>query len=321
MKAVVTGAAGFIGSRLAHTLLEDGEEVVGIDRLSPFYDPQIKRRNLETLAAFEGFSFVEADLNDAELEHVIGDAEVVYHLAAQPGVRVSWGREFEVYVRDNVLATQRVLEAARSVGLPSLVAASSSSVYGDAERFPVSETDRRRPISPYGVTKLASEELCRLYATQFGVQTVALRYFTIFGPRQRPDMAFQQFIARGIAGEPIDVFGDGNQVRDFTFVDDAVAATIASASKGTPGQTYNVAGGTQASVNDVIAILGDLLGREVAKNHLPPAPGDVRRTGADSSLAHADLGYAPRVTLADGLRLQMEAHLESGPGDAGRQSG
>jgi UDP-glucuronate 4-epimerase len=310
MKVMVTGVAGFIGSRLAEQLLQDGTEVHGVDRLSDFYDPALKRRNLERLHDFEGFEFTEADLNELELETPVGEVEVVYHLAAQPGVRVSWGRDFETYVRDNVLATQRLLEAARAVNLPSLVAASSSSVYGDADSYPVAESARRRPISPYGVTKLASEELCRLYATQFDVQTVGLRYFTIFGPGQRPDMAFQRFIEAGYTGAPIEVYGDGLQVRDFTYVDDAVAATIASATRGAPGATYNVAGGTEASVLDVISILSDVVGREIAVNFRPAAPGDVRRTGADSSLARADLGYEPAVSLLDGLRRQAAAYAE-----------
>lgn len=310
MKAIVTGAAGFIGSRLCERLLADGTEVLGIDRFSPFYDPEIKRKNVGRLADFDAFELIEADLNDLDLEPLVGDAEVVYHLAAQPGVRVSWGRDFEIYSRDNVLATQRVLEAARAVALPSLVAASSSSVYGDAESYPVAEDARRRPISPYGVTKLASEELCRLYATQFGVKTVGLRYFTIFGPGQRPDMAFQRFIQAALTGTPIEVYGDGKQIRDFTYVDDAVAATIASATHGSPGATYNVAGGTEASVLDVISILGEVFDREIQVNHLEAAPGDVRRTGADSTLAREDLGYEPAVSLEDGLRRQAEAAAE-----------
>ena len=307
MNVLITGVAGFIGSQLAEAVIAAGGSVVGVDRMSAFYDPAIKRRNLEQVRQSDSFSLVEADLNEIDLEPLVEQSQVVYHLAAQPGVRVSWGREFEVYVRDNVLATQRLLEAARTVGVDRVVAASSSSVYGDAERYPVTEQDRRRPISPYGVTKLASEELCRLYSTQFGVETVGLRYFTIFGPRQRPDMAFSRFIAAGRNGHPIEVYGDGLQVRDFTFVEDAVAATIASATNGRPGETYNVAGGTEASVLDVVGLLGSMLGKRIEVEHLPAAPGDVRRTGADVTSAREDLGYEPRVTLEEGLRRQVEA--------------
>jgi UDP-glucuronate 4-epimerase len=314
---LVTGVAGFIGSRLAERLIEAGDEVVGIDRLSHFYDVALKQRNLERLRSSDSFRFVEADLNDIDLEPLVGEAEVVYHLAAQPGVRVSWGDDFAIYARDNILATQRLLEAARAVDLPTLVAASSSSVYGDAQEYPVAESTPRRPISPYGVTKLASEELCRLYATQFGVTTVGLRYFTIFGPRQRPDMAFSRFIAAGRDGNPIEVYGDGLQVRDFTFVDDAVAATIAAASRGKPGSTYNVAGGTQATVLEVIEQLRGLLDKDIEVHHKPAAPGDVRRTGADSTLVRTELGFTPSVPLAEGLRLQVEAAL----GPAGDQAG
>jgi len=307
MNALITGVAGFIGSRLAEEVIAAGGSVVGVDRMSTFYDPAIKRRNIAQVRESERFRLVEADLNEIDLEPLMEESQVVYHLAAQPGVRVSWGREFEVYVRDNVLATQRLLEAARAVGVDRVVAASSSSVYGDAESYPVTEHSRRRPISPYGVTKLASEELCRLYATQFGVETIGLRYFTIFGPRQRPDMAFSRFIEAGRAGRPIEVYGDGLQVRDFTFVDDAVAATIASATNGRPGETYNVAGGTEASVLDVVGLLGPMVGREIEVDHQPAAAGDVRRTGADVTNARNDLGYEPNVSLEEGLRRQVEA--------------
>ncbi len=307
MNALITGVAGFIGSRLAEEVIAAGGSVVGVDRMSTFYDPAIKRRNIAQVRESERFRLIEADLNEIDLEPLMEESQVVYHLAAQPGVRVSWGREFEVYVRDNVLATQRLLEAARAVGVDRVVAASSSSVYGDAESYPVTEHSRRRPISPYGVTKLASEELCRLYATQFGVETIGLRYFTIFGPRQRPDMAFSRFIEAGRAGRPIEVYGDGLQVRDFTFVDDAVAATIASATNGRPGETYNVAGGTEASVLDVVGLLGPLLGRRIEVDHQPAAAGDVRRTGADVASAREDLGYEPRVSLQEGLERQVEA--------------
>jgi UDP-glucuronate 4-epimerase len=310
MRALVTGAAGFIGSHLTERLLADGTEVRGIDRLSDYYDPGLKRSNLELLEPSPRFSFTEEDLNEADLDSLLEGVEVVFHLAAQPGVRASWGREFEIYLSDNLLATQRLLEASRRHELRRFVFASSSSIYGDAESFPTKESDRPAPVSPYGVTKLAGEHLCRQYFRGFGVPTVALRYFTIFGPRQRPDMAFNRFIRAGLDGEPIKVFGDGLQERDFTYVADAVNATIAAGDRGEPGAAYNIAGGNAATVQGVIEILGDLLGVEPAVDHQDAVIGDARKTGADTTAARQDLGYEPEVSLAEGLRTQVEAERE-----------
>ena len=310
MRALVTGAAGFIGSHLTERLLADGVEVRGIDRLSDYYDVDLKRANLALLEGHSGFTFTEEDLNRADLGALLEGVEVVFHLAAQPGVRASWGREFEIYLSDNLLATQRLLEASRQADLRRFVFASSSSIYGDAETFPTNETDRPAPVSPYGVTKLAGEHLCRQYFRGFGVPTVALRYFTIFGPRQRPDMAFNRFIRAGLDGESIQVFGDGLQERDFTYVADAVSATAAAGDRGEPGGAYNIAGGNAATVAGVIATLGRLLGGELAVDHQAAVIGDARKTGADTSSARRDLGYEPEVTLEEGLRRQIEAERE-----------
>jgi UDP-glucuronate 4-epimerase len=307
MRALVTGAAGFIGSHLVERLRADGVEVHGVDRLSDYYDPSLKRENLSRLLEGDGFSFSEGSLREIDLEPLLDQADVVYHLAGQPGVRVSWGEEFAVYLDDNVLSTQRLLEVAREHPVERFVLASSSSIYGDAEHFPTSESATPAPVSPYGVTKLAAEHLCGLYFKGFEVPTVALRYFTIFGPRQRPDMAFNRFIRSALAEEPIEVFGDGLQERDFTYVDDAVSATIAAGSRGRPGAVYNIAGGNHATVNQVIEILGGLLGRELAVDRLPAVVGDARKTGADVSRAQSDLGYAPRVSLEEGLSRQLES--------------
>jgi UDP-glucuronate 4-epimerase len=304
---VVTGAAGFIGSHLAERLLSEGHAVRGVDRLSDYYDPAIKRSNLTPLLDQENFEMIEGDLTELDPEGLLDGIEVVFHLAAQPGVRASWGTEFGIYLSDNVLATQRLLEGARGAGLQRLVLASSSSIYGDAETFPTTEAAAPAPISPYGVTKLAAEHLCRLYASNFGVPSVALRYFTIFGPRQRPDMAFQRFIEAVLEDHPILVFGDGLQERDFTYVDDAVDATIAAGVRGTPGATYNIAGGNSATVMDVITTLGRLAGHEPAVEHSPAAAGDARKTGASTERAQLELGYAPKVSLEEGLGLQLEA--------------
>jgi UDP-glucuronate 4-epimerase len=310
MRALVTGAAGFIGSHLSERLLEDGAEVRGVDRFSDYYDPVLKRRNLAALEGQAGFGFTEGDLSRLELGSLLDGVDVIFHLAAQPGVRSSWGREFEIYLRDNLLATQRLLEAAHEVELRRFVFASSSSIYGDAQRFPTQESDPPAPVSPYGVTKLAGEQLCRLYLKSFGVPTVALRYFTIFGPRQRPDMAFNRFIRAGLDGEAIQIYGDGLQERDFTYVADAVAATVAAADGGVPGETYNIAGGNSATVADVVEMLGRLIGGELATEHLPAVAGDARKTGADTAAAREDLGYSPAVQLEEGLRRQLEAERE-----------
>jgi nucleoside-diphosphate-sugar epimerase len=307
MRVLVTGAAGFIGSHLCERLLGDGVSVRGLDRFSDYYDPQIKRQNARPLTEHPDFELIEGSVTETEAAELLDGVSVVYHLAGQPGVRVSWGREFEVYLEDNVLATQQLLEAARDASLDRFVFASSSSIYGDAERFPTSEEDTAAPVSPYGLTKLAAEHLCRLYCKAFDVPTVALRYFTIFGPRQRPDMAFTRFIDAALAGDEIEIYGDGLQSRDFTYVDDAVTATIAAGSSGRPGSAYNVAGGNRATVRETIETIERLVEARVAVRNLPAVTGDARKTGADIEAARRDLGYAPSVTLEDGLRRQVAA--------------
>jgi nucleoside-diphosphate-sugar epimerase len=307
MRALVTGVAGFIGSHLAERLVNSGASVLGVDSFTTYYDPELKRANVAGLAGLDAFTLVEGDLRDMDLGDTLAGVDVVYHLAAQPGVRRSWGREFEIYLNENLLALQLLLEAVRSAQISRLVFASSSSIYGDAERFPTPEAASPRPVSPYGVTKLAGEHLCHLYFSRFGVPIVMLRYFTVYGPRQRPDMAFSRFIEAAARDQEIEVFGDGEQSRDFTYVEDAVGATMAAASKGRPGAVYNVAGGSQATVGEVIERLEDLLGRGVRVRHLPPVPGDARHTSADIASARRDLGYAPSVRLEDGLARQVAA--------------
>ena len=307
MRILVTGAAGFIGSQLSERLVGEGNEVIGIDRLSDYYEPDRKRANLTNLNESDGFRFLEQSINEVDAAELLDGVEVVYHLAGQPGVRASWGDEFAVYLEDNVQATQRLLEAAKGRELQRFVLASSSSVYGDAEHFPTSEEELPRPVSPYGVTKLAAEHLGRLYAKAFDVPTVGLRYFTIFGPRQRPDMAFCRFVDAALEDGTVEIYGDGEQSRDFTFVEDCIDATIAAASEGRPGGVYNIAGGTQATVLDVLDILGDLVGHEIKREHKPAFAGDARRTGADTSRARADLGYSPKVTLQAGIERQLDA--------------
>jgi UDP-glucose 4-epimerase len=318
MPVLITGVAGFIGSHPAERLIDSGESVVGIDSFTSYYDPVVKRRNLERLTGADSFRMVEGSLREVDLADLVAGMDVVYHLAAQPGVRRSWGREFEIYLEENLLAMQLLLEAVRDARVDRFVFASSSSIYGDAERMPTHESDSPRPVSPYGVTKLAGEHLCHLYFSRFDVPTVLLRYFTVFGPRQRPDMAFTRFIRAATEGTEIEVFGDGLQSRDFTYVDDAVGATIAAAEKGRPGEAYNVAGGAQATVLEVIELLRELLGRDVPVRHLPPVPGDARHTGGDIQRARDDLGYAPRTGLREGLSQQIAAGTSVPPGSDAR---
>jgi UDP-glucuronate 4-epimerase len=311
MRALVTGAAGFIGSTLSGRLLAEGHSVVGIDALTDYYDPALKRANLEVVTA-AGLQLVEADINEADLDAVLEGVDVVFHLAGQPGVRASWGRSFEIYLDQNILATQRLLEAAKDLPLKKFVYASSSSIYGDAERFPTKEEDLPRPISPYGVSKLAGEHLCRLYFRASEVPTVSLRYFTIYGPRQRPDMAFNRFIGMISRGDPVTIFGDGEQVRDFTYVDDVVAANIAAAERGTPGAVYNIAGGSQTTVNEVLETIGELVGKPVEIERLEPMQGDARRTGADTTRAREELRYSPAIGLRAGLERQVAHARDNG---------
>jgi UDP-glucuronate 4-epimerase len=310
---------GFVGSHLAEALLASGHDVVGVEAWTTYYDPAHKRANLAGVVDNECFELVEGDLNELDLRALLEGVDLVHHLAGQPGVRVSWGREFEIYLDQNVLSTQRLLEAAKEASLPRFVLASSSSVYGQAERFPTHESDAPRPVSPYGLSKLAAEHLCRLYQSQFGTACVILRYFTIFGPRQRPDMAFARFIDALVGERPLAIYGDGNQSRDFTYVGDAVAATLAAGELGVPGRTYNIAGGCQATVLAVVQTLGRLLDRTPRLEHRPVLAGDPRRTSADTSLAREDLNYAPMVGLEQGLAQQLDMQPGAGrPPRSGR---
>jgi nucleoside-diphosphate-sugar epimerase len=305
---LITGVAGFIGSALARRLLADGARVVGVDVLTDYYDPTLKKANLATIPA-AGFTFVNADLNTIDLDELLAGVTTIFHEAGQPGVRKSWGHEFATYVDANVLATQRLLEAARrSPGLRRLVYASSSSVYGNAAVYPTAEDDVPRPHSPYGVTKLAAEHLCSLYADNFSVPTVSLRYFTVYGPGQRPDMAFNRFIRAALADEQIEVFGTGEQVRDFTFVDDVVEANIRAAGEDvTPGSVFNVSGGTNISVNEVLDLLSDMAGRPLRVQRSGAVAGDVRRTGGSADRIRDALGWRPSVDIGEGLRAQWRS--------------
>lgn len=312
MKALVTGAAGFVGSKITETLLAEGEEVIGLDSMSDYYDVDLKRRNVMRNAN-RNYKFVQADLNRAPLEELLLDVDVIFHQAGQPGVRKSWGDDFTVYTRANVDATQRLLEAANAVGtVRKIVYASSSSVYGDSDTFPTKESAPTRPQSPYGVTKLAGEHLCSLYAANFGLPTVSLRYFTVYGPCQRPDMAFTRFARAAISGEAINIFGSGHQVRDFTYINDIVAANLAAARlPTTPGAVYNIAGGGHTSMLEVLTLLSEISGRKLKIVKGLPVAGDVWRTGGDTARAERDLAWSPRVRLPEGLEAQYKWALQS----------
>ena len=304
MKALVTGAAGFIGSHLCEHLLDRGAEVVGVDCFTDYYARTIKEANLSHNKGKPGFRFVEARIQDADLAGLLAGVTHVFHLAAQAGVRKSWGRDFRVYTENNVDASQRLLEACVGLPLHRFVYASSSSVYGDNVSIPMREDALPQPVSPYGVTKLAAEQLCYLYHVNHGVPTVSLRYFTVYGPRQRPDMGFHRFITAAIAGDPIHLYGDGEQTRDFTFVRDAVAATAAAGDRGVPGRSYNIGGGSRVSVNQVLDIVGRVVGRPLDVRREPAQKGDMRDTFADTTLARADLGFAPTVSLEEGIEAE-----------------
>jgi UDP-glucuronate 4-epimerase len=305
VRYVVTGAAGFIGSHLAEELLAAGHEVVAVDSFTDYYERSRKERNAAAL------DVLELDLAEAALEPVLAGADGVFHLAGQPGVRASWGESFGLYLSRNVLATQRLFEAAADAGV-RVVFASSSSVYGDAERYPTAEDVVPQPISPYGITKLACEQLAHAIGRGQGLDAVLLRYFTVYGPRQRPDMAFTAMLEALARGESFRLFGDGSAARSFTYVGDAVVATVAAMERGRRGEVYNVGGGDEATMNEAIALAEQVSGRTLDVERVAAAAGDVRRTKADVAKAGAELGWSPQTALDDGMQAQWRwAAVES----------
>jgi UDP-glucuronate 4-epimerase len=312
-RVLVTGAAGFIGSHLCERLVASGNEVVGVDCFTDFYSRDDKERNLAELREYAAFSLRELDLSSDYLDGLLDGVDTVFHLAAQPGVRTSFGDSLNTYLRRNVLATQRLLEAATGAPVKSFVYASSSSVYGNPARYPTTEHTPRRPVSPYGVTKVATEELAGVYHRSLAVPTVGLRYFTAYGPRQRPDMAFRRFLTRGLAGQPIAVMGDGRQVRDFTYVGDVVGGTIAAAIHGRAGSVYNIGGGQPVELREAVELIEQLVGRRLEIQRRPAQVGDVRITGCDGALARDELGYAPCTSLRDGLVAQFDWTVREAP--------
>lgn len=300
---IVTGAAGFIGSHLVETLLNQGKRVIGIDHFNDYYDPDLKRRNISSFQNHPAFTLIEGDIQLLNWSVLLKGVEVVYHQAAQAGVRASWGGGFRAYTERNINATQVLLEAAKDAkNLQRLVFASSSSVYGDAETLPTNESICPQPVSPYGITKLASERLCLLYHKNFGVPVVGLRYFTVYGPRQRPDMAFHKFFQAVLREQAIPIYGDGQQTRDFTYISDAIAANLAAATApAAVGEVFNIGGGSRVVLTEVIDSMEKIVGRPIRRQYIENAKGDARHTAADVSKAQKILGYQPQVSLVAGL--------------------
>lgn len=307
-KIIVTGAGGFIGSNLVETLLKQGKEVIGIDEFNDYYNPELKRQNITSFQNHPAFKLVEGDIQFLDWHTLLKDVEVVYHQAAQAGVRASWGQGFRSYTERNINATQVLLEAAKdSKYLKRLIFASSSSVYGDTETFPTHEEICPQPVSPYGITKLAAERMCGLYHKNFGVPYVALRYFTVYGPRQRPDMAFHKFFKSVIEDQAIPVYGDGQQTRDFTFISDAVAANLAAATvPEAVGEIFNIGGGSRVVLTEALDTMEEIVGKPIKRNHIEKAMGDARHTAADISKARKILGFQPQVALKEGLFEEWE---------------
>ncbi|MCA9751086.1 MAG: GDP-mannose 4,6-dehydratase [Gemmatimonadetes bacterium] len=301
-RVVVTGAAGFIGSHLCERLLERGDDVIGIDCFTDYYPRAQKERNLEGLQGRPGFEFVEGDLTRLDLPDLFSRRTIVYHLAAQAGVRASWGSEFETYVSCNIRATQRILEALKERSDVRLVFASSSSVYGKTTVLPTPEEIILAPNSPYGATKAHCEHLCALYRENWGLDYAALRYFTVYGPRQRPDMGFHKFLRAIMSGQPLDVYGDGSQSRDCTYVGDIVEATIQSGDTRTSSQVFNVGGGSRRSLRDILEIMQEITGTRAQIRYTDKERGDVPHTHADISRSQREFGYNPRTPVEEGLR-------------------
>ena len=306
MKAIVTGAAGFIGSHLCQELLSQGHDVTGVDSFLDYYPRWIKESNLEKLKNHPAFHLLEGNILDFNWGPILTKTDLVFHLAAQAGVRASWSKNFVVYTKNNIEATQLLLEESKNSNLKKFVYASTSSVYGDTEEIPMKEKSLLKPVSPYGVTKLAGEDLCYLYWKNFGIPCVSLRYFTVYGPRQRPDMGFYRFILAALEGRAITIFEDGNQTRDFTYIDDIVRGTILASQRGKEGQVYNLGGGSRITVNEVLRILGEVMNKQIDIRYADKQKGDMRHTFASTELAKADFDYIPRVSLKEGLASEFD---------------
>lgn len=301
MNCLVTGTAGFIGSHLSRRLLKEGFSVIGVDSFTDYYPRWIKERNLSTLKSENNFSFLEEDINSLDLNRLLQNVDCVFHLAAQAGVRASWGQSFSEYIRNNIEATQRLLEELKEQPLHKFIYASSSSVYGYCPELPMSESSPLLPYSPYGVTKLAAENLCYLYSKNYGVPTISLRFFTVYGPGQRPDMAFHKFFKSTSENKPITVFGTGEQTRDFTYINDIIDAIFACIAHGQTGETYNLGGGNRKMLKDLLPLFEEICGKKISVKWEEKQKGDVPHTLADIQKAKKDLGFAPRTAIDEGL--------------------
>jgi nucleoside-diphosphate-sugar epimerase len=304
VKALVTGVAGFIGSHLAERLLAEGYDVAGVDSFLDNYPRHVKARNLAALERNAKFTFVGADLLRLDLKNLLRETSYIFHLAGQPGVRSSWGTEFERYTANNIMATQLLLETAKDLKLAKFVYASTSSVYGDTKDLPMREEGGTRPISPYGATKLAAEHLCHLYWTAFDVPAVVLRFFTVYGPRQRPDMFFHVFMRALLRGDYVPLYDDGEQTRDFTFFADIIDGVLAAARYPGQGEIFNLGGGSEVSLLHAISIVERIAGRRAKLRRLARQKGDVRHTNARIDQARSKLAYSPKVALEQGLTEQ-----------------
>ena len=323
-ETVVTGCAGFIGSTVTEALLEMGCRVTGVDCLTDYYDTELKKENLAGFRNHPAFTFVQEDLNDVDPVALLRGKTACFHLAAQAGVRASWGDYFSEYLARNVMATQRLLEACKAEGvrenLRRFVYSSSSSVYGDQDQLPVTEQALPQPRSPYGVTKMAAEHLCVLYSMNFGVPTSSLRYFTVFGPRQRPDMAFRIFIEKALDGQPFPVYGDGSQTRDFTYVGDAVRSNLLAVACEKTWEVFNTGGGSRLAFGDTLSMLTELLkdrvpGIQPEVRYQATAKGDVKDTFADRQHVEKTIGYKPTITFSEGLAREVDWVIaRRGPG-------
>jgi UDP-glucose 4-epimerase len=301
MNCLVTGTAGFIGSHLSRRLLKEGFSVIGVDSFTDYYPRWIKERNLSTLKSENNFSFLEEDINSLDLNRLLQNVDCVFHLAAQAGVRASWGQSFSEYIRNNIEATQRLLEESKEQPLHKFIYASSSSVYGYCPELPMSESSPLLPYSPYGVTKLAAENLCYLYSKNYGVPTISLRFFTVYGPGQRPDMAFHKFFKSTSENKPITVFGTGEQTRDFTYINDIIDAIFACIAHGQTGETYNLGGGNRKMLKDLLPLFEEICGKKISVKWEEKQKGDVPHTLADIQKAKKGLGFDPKTPIDEGL--------------------
>lgn len=311
MIVLVTGACGFIGTNLCQSLLADGHSVTGVDAFTENYERRLKRANCDVLSKFKSYTHIECDLLNVDLATLVGGKDVIFHLAGQPSVHNSWGNDFQVYSNRNIVLTQRLLDAANAAKIGRLVNSSSSSIYGRVTSAPTRESDEKRPISPYGVTKLAAENLVTLYGSEFGLSTVSLRYFTVFGPRQRPDMAFNKLIHAGSNGKSFPLHGDGSQIRDFTFVGDVVEANkLAAFADVSPGSVFNIGGGSPVAMSETINMLEEIMERKIQLEHKPLGPGNPMLTTADCTAAYSALGWKPNMDIYQGLKAQVAWQLE-----------